>query len=111
MSEDDLTKLRVELRKDWRFRFWARILAPRFWIEDQCVIHKKWLKKHFLGRCLLYLIWRWNDDVYCPFCGACGIPECCPPELCDEGPFCPYKDVYIKYRGEGHVGENDGSGR
>ena len=90
-SLDDLEK---QLSKNWRYRFWKRVLAPRFWLEDLIIKHQSFLKRHFLGRLLLYVQWRWYDDIYCPFCGACGTDECCPVEMCNGGSFCPYKDEY-----------------
>jgi len=89
-----LEDLRRELRKDWRHRFWYAVYTPRFWLENQYIKHRKWLERHFVGRLFIYVIWRWNDDVYCPFCGACGEDGCCPAERCDGGAFCPYKTDY-----------------
>jgi hypothetical protein len=42
------------------------------------------------------------ESPYCPVCGACGIDECCPPQMCKRKRGCLYPDydnsIWIKIK-------------
>jgi hypothetical protein len=84
----------VGLDKDFVY-FLERDEAPGLYVQDprldpDAVAKEVREKVHGCNHALnlLYKIIASYDDFYCPNCGSCGEPGCCP------APRCKYFDVY-----------------